>query len=154
MMRTFDQWMADYGVSHQNPTNQKIHKVCVPLITLTIIGFLWAIPVPEIFKTVPFLNWATIFITACLCFYATLNKYMFAAMAIQGLIMCWISYELDKAGILLPFCVTVFFLSWAGQFYGHKIEGKKPSFFADIVFLLIGPLWVNRFLFRKFGIQV
>ena len=35
---------------------------------------------------------------------------------------------------------TIFVLAWTGQFYGHKIEGKKPSFFKDLNFLLIGPL--------------
>jgi len=38
--------------------------------------------------------------------------------------------------------IAVFVVAWIGQFYGHKVEGKKPSFFKDLLFLLIGPIWV------------
>ncbi len=153
-MRTFNQWMDEYGVSHKNSTNQFVHKICVPLITLTVVGFFWAIPTPESFQSVPFLNWATIFIAGCLMFYLSLNFLMFLGMLVQTFIMLWLSYQMDQAGILLPACITIFVLAWIGQFWGHKIEGKKPSFLQDLAFLLIGPLWVLRFLYKKIGINV
>jgi len=153
-MRTFQEWMNEYGVSHQNPTNQMIHKICVPLIMLTVIGFLWAIPNPDIFLSIPYLNWATIFVVSCLIFYLTLNFKMFLGMLVQSFIMCWICLKLESTGLLLPFCLAVFVISWFFQFYGHKIEGKKPSFLQDLAFLLIGPLWVTRFLYKKIGIDV
>jgi uncharacterized membrane protein YGL010W len=34
-----------------------------------------------------------------------------------------------------------------GQFYGHRVEGKKPSFLKDLQFLLIGPAWVIKKVF-------
>ena len=49
--------------------------------------------------------------------------------------------------------VAVFTLSWIGQFYGHKIEGKKPSFLKDLQFLLIGPIWLLHFILKKCGIR-
>lgn len=153
-MRTYQQWMDEYGVSHQNHTNQMVHKVCVPLITLTVVGFLWCLPTPASFATVPFLNWATIGVSLGLIFYLTLNFVMFIGMLVQTFIMCAICHYLDRAGILLPFCIIVFVLAWIGQFWGHKIEGKKPSFLQDIVFLMIGPLWVTRFFYRWIGIKV
>jgi uncharacterized membrane protein YGL010W len=42
---------------------------------------------------------------------------------------------------------VLFIIAWIGQFYGHKIEGKKPSFFKDLQFLLIGPAWVFKKMF-------
>lgn len=153
-MRTFNQWMDEYGVSHKNPTNQFVHKICVPLITLTVVGFLWAIPTPAAFHAVPFLNWATLFVAGCLAFYLSLNFLMFLGMLVQTFIMLWLSYQMDQAGILLPTCIIVFVLAWIGQFWGHKVEGKKPSFLQDLAFLLIGPLWVLRFLYKKIGLNV
>jgi len=47
--------------------------------------------------------------------------------------------------LYLPLFLTsliLFIVAWIGQFYGHKLEGKKPSFFKDLQFLLIGPAWV------------
>lgn len=153
-MRTFTEWMEEYGESHQNHTNQMIHKVCVPLIMLTVVGFLWCLPVPEAFSAVPYLNWATIFTGFCLAFYLTLNVKMFLGMLVQSMLMLAICDFIYRTGNLLGFCVIVFVASWIGQFWGHKIEGKKPSFLKDLVFLLIGPLWVTRFLYRKLGISV
>jgi uncharacterized membrane protein YGL010W len=49
--------------------------------------------------------------------------------------------------------LVIFVAAWAGQFYGHKVEGKKPSFLKDLQFLLIGPAWLMHFLFEKWGIK-
>ena len=153
-MRTFNQWMDEYEISHKHPVNKKIHKVCVPLIMLTVLGFFWAIPIPGLFSQIPFLNWATIFTTLCLVFYFSLNTIMAMTMLIITSLMLWICHILDQAGMLVSFSIVIFILSWIGQFYGHKIEGKKPSFFQDMIFLLIGPLWVMRSFYKLIGIRI
>nr|MBA2405072.1 DUF962 domain-containing protein [Bdellovibrionales bacterium] len=99
-MRTFNQWMAEYCVSHKNPTNQLIHKICVPLIMLSVIGLFWSIPTPDFFQSVPYLNWATIFVAGCLVFYMTLNFVMFVGMLILTFILCGICQQFENAGIL------------------------------------------------------
>ena len=53
---------------------------------------------------------------------------------------------------VLPLSIAVFVVAWIGQFIGHKIEGKKPSFFDDLRFLLIGPLFVLGFLYRRLNL--
>ena len=154
-MRTFNQWMDEYAVSHRHPTNQLVHKICVPPIMLTVVGLLWAIPVPAAMAFVsPWLNWATIFVGFCMLFYLSLNIVMAIGMLIQTAIMLLIVRQLDHMGILIPFSIIVFVIAWVGQFWGHKIEGKKPSFLQDLAFLLIGPLWVQRFIYKKIGINV
>ena len=50
-------------------------------------------------------------------------------------------------------CLVIFVLSWVGQFIGHKIEGKKPSFLDDVKFLLIGPIWLLHFILKKYPIK-
>ena len=146
--------MSEYDVSHRNPTNQLIHKICVPLIILSVVGFIWSFPVPEAFQSIPYLNWATLFVAACLIFYLTLNFLMFLGMLILTVVMCWICVLFERAGILLPASIVIFVVSWIAQFYGHKIEGKKPSFLQDLAFLLIGPLWVLRVFYSKLGVKV
>ena len=49
--------------------------------------------------------------------------------------------------------LMIFIVAWIGQFIGHKIEGKKPSFLQDLQFLLIGPAWLLSFIYNKFGIK-
>ena len=154
-MRTFDQWMAEYGISHRNPTNMLIHKICVPLIMLSVIGLIFAIPTPVAFDHfAPYLNWASIFIVGCLAFYLSLNATMFVGMLILTSIMWWICSIFQQMGILVPSMIVIFVVSWIAQFYGHKVEGKKPSFLKDLAFLLIGPLWFLRFVYQKIGVKV
>ncbi len=59
-------------------------------------------------------------------------------MAALMLVMAWLIYVLPVG---MGFYIAIFVLAWIGQFYGHKVEGKKPSFFKDLQFLLIGPIW-------------
>ena len=52
---------------------------------------------------------------------------------------------------LLWLGVGVFVVAWIGQFIGHKIEGKRPSFLTDLVYLLIGPIWTLRKFYTRVG---
>lgn len=143
-MRTFTEWMSAYGESHRNPLNKKIHNVCVPLITFSVVALLWS--------ATPAL--ALGFVLACLVFYFTLNFRIFLGMVAQTGIVLAACALLAGRGVLAPVAIVVFVLAWIGQFYGHKIEGKKPSFLEDLVFLLIGPLWVTKSFFEFLGIAV
>ena len=58
------------------------------------------------------------------------------------------NYYLAMMLPLLKTNIIIFIVAWIGQFYGHKVEGKKPSFFKDLQFLLIGPVWVFEKLFK------
>ena len=145
-MKTLDQWIDKYGVSHKNKTNIIIHKICVPLIMFTVLGILWALPFP--IKLHPFLNWATIFFLGSSIFYFLLGIKVFLFMILQSLVMLTGVFYLAKTGSLMKISIIVFIIAWIGQFIGHKIEGQKPSFFNDLQFLFIGPVWVFPF-FKK-----
>lgn len=151
-MKSYQQWMDEYGVDHQNPHNQLIHKICVPLIMFSIIGILWALPRITILEKE--LNWAALLVVGALLFYISLkNIKMLALMVIETLLMCLICQFLYERGALMQTSAAIFVGAWIGQFIGHKIEGKKPSFLQDLSFLLVGPLWVNRSLLQKLNIK-
>jgi len=67
----------------------------------------------------------------------------------------WIVASLDHLdGVpLWSICVLLFVAAWVGQFIGHAIEGKRPSFFKDVQFLMIGPLWLLADVYRRLGIR-
>jgi uncharacterized membrane protein YGL010W len=145
-MRTLDSWFAEYGESHRHPVNQRIHKVCVPAIFFSILAILRAIPAPSVLGGVHqwALNWATVSLPGPLLFYFLLDRRLFAWMLAQIGLMLLCAEWLHTEQLALPVGLGLFTLAWAGQFYGHQIEGRKPSFFKDLAFLLIGPLWVTR----------
>ena len=141
-MKTLSEWLDLYSVSHQNPTNKLVHKICVPAITFTVFGFFWCIPVPDFMSFHPYLNWATIFGIFTLVFYARLSMLLLLLMSIKVAVMLYLCQFFASVTDLFYLSLILFLVAWIGQFWGHKIEGKKPSFFQDLQFLLIGPIWV------------
>lgn len=146
-MRNLHSWLVEYRESHRHPVNQLIHKICVPLITLSTLGLLWAIPVPSAFQEYALLNWSTLFAALCIGYYISLSPVDALGMAAVCAFNFFLISVLDGAGILLSTSIVLFVISWVVQIYGHKIEGEKPSFMKNAAFFLIGPLWVNRSLF-------
>lgn len=154
-MKTADEWFAEYGESHRNHANKIIHWICVPAIVFSLVGLLWSIPRPEIFSEIsPWLNWGTLFIALAMIYYAVLSLPLAIGMVFVSLAVIWGNAAL--AGLETPLwqiALAIFVIAWIGQFIGHKIEGKKPSFFKDIQFLLIGPVWLLGFIYRRLGLR-
>lgn len=158
-MKTMQQWFHEYGLSHQNHTNKLIHWICVPLIFFSITGLLASIPsgalqqpFPE--PVQPYIHFGTLLLLLGLLFYLRLSFTMFLGMALVCLAVLLAVRAVEVAFVtpLWLTCLVVFVLAWAGQFYGHKVEGKKPSFLKDLQFLLVGPGWLLGFIYRKLGI--
>jgi uncharacterized membrane protein YGL010W len=153
-MRTVTDWLTEYGASHQNPTNKLLHWACVPPIVLSVMGLLWSIPVPAAFTVLsPWLNWATVVSAAAVVYYLVLSPSLalgvLGAFALLLVIVQWLA---QLPWPLWLTSVVIFGLAWIGQFIGHAIEGKRPSFFKDVQFLLIGPLWLLAAVYRRFSV--
>jgi uncharacterized membrane protein YGL010W len=139
-MRKIDLLFARYGESHRNPTNKTIHWICVPLITWSLLAALWA--------WTPLAAYATI--ALAVAFYAGLSLPIAVGMLLVSALMVLSLTQLGSH--VLTIAVIVFVVAWIGQFIGHQIEGRKPSFFEDIKFLLIGPAWLLGFVYKRFGV--
>ena len=153
-MKTLDQWFEEYAVSHQNPKNKAIHYVCVPAIFFSIVGLLMSIPNTFLNNLLhlnqPIIeNWAVVVLIFVLLFYLQLSFAMAIKIAIFSILCLILNFYIGQILPLWAFSIGVFIVAWIGQFYGHNIEGKKPSFLKDIQFLLIGPAWVVHNLFSK-----
>ena len=153
-MKSTQDWLDAYGESHQNLINKKIHWICVPLIMFSLIGLLWCIPMPGFLSFGGHFNWAWVLAIIAFTFYGFLNLKMFAGMFLIIGLMMFGNFHMANLENHLWVSICIFVFSWVMQFVGHKIEGKKPSFFKDLQFLLIGPLWVFYPLYKKLGIQV
>ena len=158
MIKTAEDWLDEYGESHQNPINKMIHWICVPLIMLSLIGLLASIP--NGFKinigiNTYLINWAMIFLFLASLYYFKLSKSLFVGMVLISFLLLY-GVELLKL-YQMPLwqsSLSIFVIAWIGQFIGHKIEGIKPSFFKDIQFLLIGPAWLLSFIYKKLNISI
>ncbi len=155
-MRTAAQWLDEYGSSHRNPTNEALHWVCVPVILWCVVGLLWITPFPGAIRgAVPFANWATVITLCAVIYYALLSIRLALGILPLLLLALWSVDAVNRDGFapLWLICVSLFVLAWIGQFIGHAIEKKRPSFFKDVQFLLIGPLWLLANVYRRLGIR-
>jgi uncharacterized membrane protein YGL010W len=139
--RKVDQLLAHYGESHQNPRNELVHFIAIPLIMLSLVGMLFALH--------PYVAYA--FVAASMVYYARLSAVFFASMALWSVVFLAVIFAMGP--LVLPICIAIFVGAWILQFIGHKIEGKKPSFFEDIQYLWVGPLFVLSKLFTRLGIR-
>jgi uncharacterized membrane protein YGL010W len=150
--------LTEYGESHKNGTNKLIHWICVPLIFFSIVALIYSIPsgiLNAIFGESVWVNWATLSLVFVLIYYFKLSRSLAIGMLIFSII-CLLTCQFLESSLSTPLwliAVIIFLLAWIGQFYGHHIEGKKPSFLKDIQFLLIGPAWLMHFWFEKWGVS-
>ncbi|MEO7264141.1 MAG: Mpo1-like protein [Ferruginibacter sp.] len=154
-MKTLSQWLSEYGESHQNETNKLIHWICVPLIFFSVLAMLYSIKLPWVVKGYQ-LNVGVILAILVLIYYASLSISLSIGMLLFIVICLWFCFLLEQTNTLAlwQFALIIFVLAWIGQFYGHKVEGAKPSFFKDLQFLMIGPAWLMSFVYKKLGIGV
>lgn len=152
-MRNINEWLADYGDSHRNSTNKALHWICVPPIVLSALGLVASVPVPAALLAFwPAFNWMFVVILLAIVYYWLLSPALALGIVPLFVLMVYLLALMTR----LPWplwqtCLAIFVLAWIGQFIGHKIEGKQPSFFKDVQYLLIGPLWLLAFVYRSFG---
>ena len=157
-MKNIYEWNNEYALYHKNKTNKAIHWICIPLIMFSLFGLLSLIK-PFIFM----INGGTykitvlgLFIISAILYYLNLSKSLAIGMVLVSVVFLTIIDAIslfDKNQLFLIY-VSIFIIAWIGQFIGHKIEGKKPAFFKDLQFLLIGPLWLLSFIYNKLNIKI
>jgi uncharacterized membrane protein YGL010W len=139
--RRIDQLLQHYGTSHQNPGNEVIHFIAIPLIMLGLVGMLFTLH--------PYVAYA--FVVASMVYYARLSVVFLTAMVVWSAITLALVFAMGAR--VLTISVAIFVGAWIMQFIGHKMEGKKPSFFEDVQYLWVGPLFVLSKLFEKIGVR-
>ena len=140
--RKVDRLLAHYGESHRHPVNEAIHMVAIPAIMLSIVGLLFAVH--------PWVAYA--FVAASLVYYARLHAPAFLVTMLVGTVVL-LAVVHAMGSLVLPLSGAIFVVAWIFQFVGHKIEGRKPSFFEDIQYLWVGPLFVLSKIFQRLGIR-
>ncbi|MCB1553594.1 MAG: DUF962 domain-containing protein [Xanthomonadales bacterium] len=138
-VRQVDRLIGHYAESHRHPSNVLIHWICVPIIVWCTLTLFWVIH--------PYL--AAGASALAIVYYARLSLPFTLVMAAFA-VACLASLTvLPHAGWI---ALALFVVTWVFQFIGHKIEGKKPSFFEDLQYLLVGPIFLLAKLFRRLGL--
>jgi uncharacterized membrane protein YGL010W len=133
-----------YAESHRDPRNKAIHWVCVPLITWSVLALLWAAS--------PWLAWAVV--AAAMIFYVWMSPPIAVGMlaVATGMMTPLVVWQPGRREAFVTAAV-VFVAAWIGQFIGHYIEGRRPSFLQDVRSFVVAPAWLLGSLYRRFGIE-
>jgi uncharacterized membrane protein YGL010W len=150
-MRTVHDWLAEYGASHRNPVNRRLHFACIPPIVFSVFCALKAIPIGD-----RWVNAASVVALLALAYYWRLSWRLALGVTIVFAFLYAGALALSDAygSSLAWIAVAIFAVGWIGQFVGHHVEGARPSFFKDLQFLLIGPLWELAHAYRALGLPI
>ena len=139
-VRPVDRLIGQYAESHRHPVNLVIHWICVPIIVWCVLAFAFAAH--------PYAAYAVA--AVALAYYLTLSIPLALAMALFSALALWTLPLVPHPAIV---AAVLFVVTWILQFYGHHVEGKKPSFLDDVRFLLIGPIFLLAKAFRRAGLR-
>ncbi|HVA33551.1 MAG TPA: Mpo1-like protein [Candidatus Baltobacteraceae bacterium] len=121
---------TEYGSYHADRRNRVCHAFGIPLIVLGILGLAHLVRLGPV-------DLAVVAAVAVLVYYAAID--------VRGALISLVVFAvLYLAAVRLAWQINLaaFILGWGFQFVGHKLEGTKPKFFENLVYLLIGPLYI------------
>jgi uncharacterized membrane protein YGL010W len=152
--RSMREWLDSYSQDHQHPINRLLHWICVPLIVWSALALLWTVPVPASLLRPG--AYAVFAIVLAFAWYwrrsHRLAAALLIALAILALICAWVFAPLGPIHMRW-LALGIFAVAWIGQFIGHLFEGRRPSFFTDLAYLLVGPAWLMDKLLNRIGLK-
>lgn len=150
-MKTVHDWLDEYAASHRNAVNRRFHYACIPPIVFSVICALKAIPAGN-----AWVNPASVVMVLALLWYLRLSWRLALGLVLVFAVFYGGALVLQTATgpNFIWVTLAIFVVGWIGQFVGHAIEGARPSFFKDLQFLLVGPLWELAHVYRQLGLPV
>ncbi len=155
-MRPAEEWLRQYGRHHADGANHLLHRLMIPFFVTSVVGLLWAIPVPAAFReATPVLNWGTVFLMAAIVYYFILSiSLAFGALPFLALVV-WAVMWLDRLAYpLWMSCAALLVTAWMGQRISHRGPGNRPSLIGDLQYVMLGPVWLIAALYRRLGIPL
>lgn len=153
-MGRFHELLQRYESFHDRPGNRWLHWLGTPPILVAVIAALRAIPMPAGWPY-PDVNAATAAVIASLLGFAALSRRVAIGMAVAMAALYAIAIQIDA----LPqptraWAIAALFAGgWVLQFWGHAIQGERPRFVGEPVFLLVGPSALICQVYDRLGIR-
>lgn len=144
-----------------HPGNRALQYLFIPVFSFAILGLVWMIPFPEIGFLKRhgyhiFLNWGSIFIAVVVYYYLrlapTLSYAVLLSIGVFSFLIVQLEYVERDGGpaawlVFLVLLVLSFLILW----FGKSPEKEKMPFAHFLKLLLIGPIWLWSFVFKRMG---
>jgi uncharacterized membrane protein YGL010W len=126
---------SEYASYHADARNRFCHAFGIPLIVLGIMGLAHRVAFGP-------LDLAVVAAVGVLVYYAAIDL----RGALISLVVFAVLYSIAMR-LAWQVNLAAFVLGWGFQLIGHRLEGTKPKFLENLVYLLIGPLYIFEELF-------
>jgi uncharacterized membrane protein YGL010W len=159
--RPIDALIDEYSSFHQKPVNRAISYITIPLISFSILAFVWCIPFPHLkFLGIynDYLNWGSFLIAFVIYYYMRMSPILsyitlFILFAFTYLIIQLLEWQKNGGLILTQICVVVFVTANIIQLIGYQLEGKRPTMIESFKFLASEPIWLVSLVLKRFGVK-
>ena len=149
-----DGWADRYGELRISGPGAACAWLGIPLVIASLIGMVWSIPVPAALSLgTPVINFATLFLMTTFVYYCILSLplafggllFLFAAAApsLWFTATGWPLWQVASAVFGPAFC-------W--QLVETRRATGRLLIVRNLQYLMLGPIWLLRALFRRFGI--
>lgn len=152
--KSAETWFTAFGAAHRYRSHDVIHWIAAPVSFASLLGFVWAIPVPEAWReSLPWFNWMLVALLLATAFYASLSPALGAGMTFI-MSICYSAFVLIELFVPWPVwqvSLAAFAAAQLALLIGDIINARKFSFLAKLIFLFIGPAWLVGRLYQKIG---
>lgn len=151
---TADDWADRFGELRHRGALAPSAWLGIPLVVMSLIGMLWSLPVPPGLRAgIPVLNYGTLFVMATFVYYCILSL----RLAFGGLLFLVAasvpSAWLSRAGLpLWTIASGVFVPAFCWQLIETWLANGRMLILRNLQYLMLGPIWLLRAVYRGAGI--
>ena len=146
-----------YDKGHSSKFNRGLHIIGIILFNLGILSLFWAIPNGPVVSWLgphQFANWATVYSVLMIIYFGSQSFSLTFAGGIfyQGGLFA-ISYLVNLDLFAFPALIGMLLISGLIlMLIGHLVEGNFREIKKDIIYCIIAPTWIFRFIYSWLGV--
>ena len=149
-----DEWADRYGALRTSGPTAANAWLGIPLVLMALLGMLWSIPMPDaLSQPSAAINAATMWVMASFVYYCILSIRIALGSLLLLVVLMLPSAWLERAGLpIWPFASALFAPAFAWQLVETRRATGKLRIFANMQYLMLGPVWLLRAVYRRAGV--
>lgn len=150
-----DGWADRYGELKGSGPGAASAWLGIPLVIASLVGMAWSIPVPAALALrTPVINFATLFLMTTFVYYCILSLPLafsaFLFLVAAAVPSIWLTQE---GWPLWQIASAVFGPAFCWQLLETRRATGRLLIVRNLQYLMLGPIWLLRALYRRFGIE-
>jgi len=152
---TLDEWADRYGELQPAKSQWLNCWILIPVLGMSLFGLAWSVPLPAVLSAhQAVVNGASMLLVATFVYYCMLS----IRIALVGLVVLIATAAppifLGLRGVsVLPISIAVFAAAFSWQVALTRQATGRAFVLRNLQYLMLGPLWLLRTVFRRAGLK-